>query len=821
MPPKRAAPLPTKERGLFVRLLTEYETKKHRLALKTADAILKRVPEHGETLAIKGLVLFTMHEREEGLRLAKLGVRCDLSSFICWHALGIIYRMDRDYLESLKCYNQALRIEGGNINILRETGFLQLQLRNYPALIDVRLAILRVQPHLRANWIALAVAHALAGNTTQAVRVLGAYENVMRDVPPRNYEFSEVLLFHAALLVSVGDGVSAIEFLDARAGAIVDAPGALALRARAYALQGNTDAAKRAWRALVEMNPENADNVEALVGDGPLSELEALQAEFPRAAAIRRLALFRATGADFERHATAYLEHALVRNIPSLFADVKGLYADAAKQAAVEAIAERLRAEWAPPVGAPPTAYLWTLYFLAHHYSATGRGERALAYIDSAIAHTPTLPELYMTRARILKRLGAHAAAADAMEDARLLDGQDRYLNTKAAEYALRNDEVERATATIKLFTRPEVADPLVDLVEMQAVKYLLVDAEAHARRGETALALKRFTQIVNITQEIYDDQLDFHSYCMRKMTLRAYIDSVHFEDGIFARCECVAAARRAIETYVALYDAKAAVAAPAPTETGAADDPEARKAAQKARKSEARKPEPAPAPKPAPTTDEPPPPQDPDPNGETLVATDSPLVDAHRYVRLLQEAAPEQLDTWLAAFEVAVREKRWNLVLRAAVRASQIDADDGRVHVLLLRANAALAGTDAPVDVVSDLVPALKAPLATVQTEYAQRHSSAAALLGAARGALVVDPTATAEAASLVARVATHGTLAEAEAGLALLRGIGASDGEYVAAAAARFPWADAFASRDALAEAARGRAEQRARWLGGSGHV
>ena len=201
-------------------------------------------------------------------------------------------------------------------------------------------------------------------------------------------------------------------------------------------------------------------------------------------------------------------------------------------------------------------------------YSATGRGERALAYIDSAIAHTPTLPELYMTRARILKRLGAHAAAADAMEDARLLDGQDRYLNTKAAEYALRNDEVERATATIKLFTRPEVADPLVDLVEMQAVKYLLVDAEAHARRGETALALKRFTQIVNITQEIYDDQLDFHSYCMRKMTLRAYIDSVHFEDGIFARCECVAAARRAIETYVALYDAKAAVAAPAPTET-------------------------------------------------------------------------------------------------------------------------------------------------------------------------------------------------------------------------------------------------------------
>ena len=74
-----------------------------------------------------------------------------------------------------------------------------------------------------------------------------------------------------------------------------------------------------------------------------------------------------------------------------------------------------------------------------------------------------------MTRARVLKRAGAYEAAADAMEDARLLDGQDRYLNTKAAKYLLRVNKIAQAAQKLKLFTRPDVPEPLVDLVDMQA----------------------------------------------------------------------------------------------------------------------------------------------------------------------------------------------------------------------------------------------------------------------------------------------------------------------------------------------------------------
>jgi peptide alpha-N-acetyltransferase len=51
----------------------------------------------------------------------------------------------------------------------------------------------------------------------------------------------------------------------------------------------------------------------------------------------------------------------------------------------------------------PPTATLWTLYFIAQHYDHLEDADMALEYIDRAIEHTPTLIEAYMIRAMIFK----------------------------------------------------------------------------------------------------------------------------------------------------------------------------------------------------------------------------------------------------------------------------------------------------------------------------------------------------------------------------------------------------------------------------------
>lgn len=42
---------------------------------------------------------------------------------------------------------------------------------------------------------------------------------------------------------------------------------------------------------------------------------------------------------------------------------------------------------------------------------------------------------------------------------------------------------------------------------------------------------LKKFLAVEKHYADITEDQFDFHSYCLRKMTLRAYIEMLKFQD--------------------------------------------------------------------------------------------------------------------------------------------------------------------------------------------------------------------------------------------------------------------------------------------------
>ena len=96
--------LPPKEAALFKSIVKHYETKQYKKGLKAADAVLKKYPEHGETLAMKGLILNCQERKAEAYELVRLGVKKDLKSHVCWHVYGLLYRSDRDYLQAIKCY---------------------------------------------------------------------------------------------------------------------------------------------------------------------------------------------------------------------------------------------------------------------------------------------------------------------------------------------------------------------------------------------------------------------------------------------------------------------------------------------------------------------------------------------------------------------------------------------------------------------------------------------------------------------------------------------------------------------------------------------
>lgn len=150
------------------------------------------------------------------------------------------------------------------------------------------------------------------------------------------------------------------------------------------------------------------------------------------------------------------------KGIPSLFVDLKDLYRDQDKQRIIEQLVEGYNKSYAPEGNAssscsssePPTTYLWTLYFLSQHYLHLRQYSRALNLLDLAISHTPTLPELYTCKARVLKRCGDVYGAARSLNDARLLDLQDRFLNAKCAKYRLRAGLSDEAQEIFGLFTK-------------------------------------------------------------------------------------------------------------------------------------------------------------------------------------------------------------------------------------------------------------------------------------------------------------------------------------------------------------------------------
>ncbi|KAG8906738.1 hypothetical protein FRB99_006229 [Tulasnella sp. 403] len=692
IPAKRI--LPAKENALFKSLLQLYETRQYKKALKVADQILKKAPEHGETTSMKGLVLTNLNRREEGIQLVKNGVLLDISSHICWHVYGIVHKADRNYDEALKCYLRALKFDKDNINILRDTAQLQLQLRQYDSLQDTRLALLRLRPNVRLGWIGLSVAYHLNGKPHEARRVLDHYLTTLKGVPEHDFEFSELLLYYVALIEELGDYVEALQQY---------------LRARGIELEGLSE-------------KTNTDAVQLLRG---------ISADVPQASTPTRMALAISSGDEFVALAEQYLLAGLTRGIPSIFADLNSLYSDPTKRNQLGQIVETfLTHALEPTADHDPSAYVWTLCYLARHHSHVSAFDptTALRFIDIAISHTPTLPELYMVKARILKRSGDSIGAAEAMEEARCLDLQDRYLNTKCAKYLLRDGQIDAASAILGLFTKKDAPSPGSDLEEMQSLLYMLEEGRAYERLGKVNMALKRYRGVEKIFNDFEDDQFDFHSYCLRRHTLTAYESLLAFEDKLRSHPAYAFAAFSAARIYIRLFDN--------PT-LASSSTPEGHKKPKRKPKKTEKKP-PANPPEAPEDREQPPPPKDDDPDGTKLLAVQDPLNEAAKLIRPLKELRSEDINVWLLTFDISIQ--KYLQAAQALFSARAIDSKHPELHHRIIEFHSGLSPS--PLEPVQTVLTQLQATVIPAQvslerynSDYLQAHpESAEALLSHCR---------------------------------------------------------------------------------------
>jgi len=358
----------------------------------------------------------------------------------------------------------------------------------------------------------------------------------------------------------------------------------------------------------------------------------------------------------------------LNKGVPSTFANLKHLYSDSFKKDTLRELAENYLNSQDADSESKDKGEAAALYYLAQHYNYYLSRDltKAMEYVDKTIEKDPKSVDYAMTKARIIKHGGDLQEASKAMDRARKLDLKDRYINTKAAKYQLRNDENEKGLKTVGLFTRAEtVGGPLADLLEMQSVWFLTEDGEAYARQGNIALALKRFQQIFTIFEVWQEDQFDFHSFSLRKGQIRAYIDMMRWEDHIRDHPFFSRAALDAVEIYLKLADKPSANGVNGADGDDAEDALAKKKAAKKARKEQQRlekeaaeqqaKQDPNKASKEGEVKK-----QDDDPFGLKLADTTDPLGDAMKYINPLLQFSPKNINAQFAGFEVYMRRSKF-----------------------------------------------------------------------------------------------------------------------------------------------------------------
>lgn len=329
---------------------------------------------------------------------------------------------------------------------------------------------------------------------------------------------------------------------------------------------GNFERAATIFEGLIKRNPENTlyyakytESKRVEQPDAVVDLYRKFQTDYPRAICPKRLPLNVAVGELFRDLVDDFLRRGLRKGVPPLFVSLRSMYNDDEK---VKVITELLHEyhvnlkesnhfsksdrESKQP-NEPASALLWTLYFLAQHYDFLRDTTKALEYINAAIEHTPTLIELFVCKGRIYKHAGDLVEAFKWLDEAQSLDTADRYINSKCAKYMLRANMIKEAEDICAKFTREDVP-AMENLNEMQCMWFQTECALAYERLEKWGESLKKCHEIDRHFSEIIEDQFDFHTYCMRKMTLRAYVGLLRLEDVLRQHPFYYKAAKCAIE---------------------------------------------------------------------------------------------------------------------------------------------------------------------------------------------------------------------------------------------------------------------------------
>lgn len=577
-----------------------------------------------------------------------------------------------------------------------------------------------MRPSQHASWIGFAMSHHLLNDFETANSILETFRS-SQTVENFDYKHSEFLLYQNQVIAESGDYEKALKHLDKHQSQILDKTSMKELMGDLCLKLERFDTAMEIFMELIRRNPDNGTYFKNYIQAKQLTSDEDIinfykdmSNDFPSSLCVRRLPLDVAKGEVFEELVSDFLKRNLRKGVPPLFKNIRSLYKNESKAKIVEKLilefCENLKSvgyftkkdEESENVPVEPaSALLWTYYFIAQHFDHQDDVAKALEYIDLAIEHTPTLIELFVMKGRIYKHAGDPQEAFKWLDEAQSLDTADRFINSKCAKYMLRANMIKEAEEMCGKFTR-EGVPAMENLNEMQCMWFQTECALAFKRMGQLGAALKKCHEIERHFDEIVEDQFDFHTYCLRKMTLRSYVELLRLENRLRDHPFYFRAARCAIEVYIKLFDeplqsdsSKEEMdienlspaelkklknkqrKAQKKAELESAEAAKAEKKKEQFNKTRQHQNQDSGDPE-APQLDELIP--------EKLERPEDPLGKAIDFLKPLQMLSQGLIETHLLTFEIFYRKNKLLIMLKALKCAHSIDSNDARLHGCIIR---------------------------------------------------------------------------------------------------------------------------------------
>ncbi|CAE8690907.1 unnamed protein product [Polarella glacialis] len=165
--------------------------------------------------------------------------------------------------------------------------------------------------------------------------------------------------------------------------------------------------------------------------------------------------------------------------------------------------------------------------------------------------------EVYMCKARIYRHAGDLEASARIFEEVRQMDLADRFLNCVCVKSMLRIDDVQGGMEKALLFSKEPGSAEAANLHDMQCMWIESAVGRSYFRQKKYGMALKQFHETFKHFADIAEDQFDFHNYCLRKTTLKAYVAMLRMQDRLYSHKFYRRAAKDAIRIYLELFDSK------------------------------------------------------------------------------------------------------------------------------------------------------------------------------------------------------------------------------------------------------------------------